>query len=182
MTAARVVKWCIERSATHQRRGGAKFGCFNSIWTSNCGRWILNQLMTFSVESHRLMTRGHVICISAIRFCYHVKWSINPVMTEKNRSLMTLFIMSSITRSSWCAPHQIRIREQSLCIAASRRVITSATCLIILQAPSNVKPRRRIVQSGQSIVKNLLTIVDMISPVWRSNIESTHPCRLTMEW
>jgi hypothetical protein len=28
----------------------------------------------------------------------------------------------------------------------------------------------------------LLTIVDMISPVWRSNIESTHPCRLTMEW
>jgi hypothetical protein len=39
----------------------------------------------------------------------------------------------------------------------------------------------RIVQSGQSTVKNLLTIVDMISPVWRSNIGSAHPCRLTME-
>ncbi len=111
MTATRVVKWCIERSATHQRRGGAEAGYFDLIWASNCGRWILNQLMTFSVESQRLTTWGHVVCISAIRFCCRVKWVINPVITKKNRSLMTLLIMSSITRSSWCAPHQIRIRE-----------------------------------------------------------------------
>jgi hypothetical protein len=143
--AARVVKWCIERSATHQRRGGAESGYFDSIWASNCGRWILNQLMTFFVESQRLTTRGHVVCISAIRFCCRVKWVINPVMTEKNRSLMTLFIMSSITRSSWCAPHQIRIREQSLCIATSRRVTTPATRPVILRALSDVKPRRWIV-------------------------------------
>ncbi len=182
MTDARVVKWCIEKSATHQRQGGAEAGCFNSIWANNYGRWILNQLMTFSIESQRLTTRGHVICISVIRFCYRVKWVINPVMTEENRSLMTLLIMSSITRSSWCAPHQIQIREQSLCIAALTRVTTPATRPVILQAPSDIKPRRRIVQSGQSTIKNLFTIVDMISLVWRSNIESAHPCRLTMEW
>jgi hypothetical protein len=111
MTASRVVKWCIERSATHRRRGGAKAGCFDSIWASNCGRWILNQLMTFSVKSQRLTTRGHIVCISVIKFCYRVKWVINPIMTEKNRSLMTLLIMSSIIRSSWCDPHQIRIKE-----------------------------------------------------------------------
>jgi hypothetical protein len=176
------VKWCIERNATHQRRGGTKVGCFDSIWASNYGPWILNQLMTFTIESQRLTTRKHVVCISMIRFCYRVKWVINPVMTENNRSLMTLFIMSSITRFSWCAPHQIRIREQSLCISALRRVTTPATHPIILRAPSDVKPRRRIVQSGQNTVKNLLTIVDMISPIWRSNIGSAHPCRLTMEW
>ncbi len=67
--------------------------------------------MWFSVESQQLMTRGHVVCISTIRFYYRVKWVINPIMTEKNRSLMTLLIMSCITRSSWCVPHQIRIRK-----------------------------------------------------------------------
>jgi len=143
--AARVVKWCIERNTTHQRRGGAEAGYFDSIWASNCGRWILNQLMTFFVKSQRLTTRGHVVCISAIRFCYCVKWVINPILIEKNRSLMKLLIMSSITRSSWCAPHQIRIREQSICIATLRRVTTLATRPIILRAVSNVKPTRRIV-------------------------------------
>jgi hypothetical protein len=88
-----------------------KAGCFDSIWASNCGWWILNQLMTFSIESQWLTTWGHVVCVSAIKFCYRVKWVINPVMTEKNHSLMTLLIMSSITKSSWCAPHWIRIRE-----------------------------------------------------------------------
>jgi len=182
MTDARVVKWCIEISATHQRRGGVEVGYFNSIWTSNCGRWILNELMTFSIESQWLTTRRHIVCIFAIRFYYRVKWVINPIMIEKNRSLMTLLIMSSITRSNWCTPHQIQIREQSLCIAVLRRMTTPTTCLVILQASSDIKPKRWIVQLGHSIVKNLFTIVDMISPVWRSNIESAHPCKLTMEW
>jgi hypothetical protein len=163
-------------------KGGAEAGCFDLMWTSNCGRWILNQLMTFFVESQWLTTWGHIVCISAIKFCCRVKWVRNPIMIEKNHFLMTLIIMSSITRSSWCAPHQIWIREQSLCITTSRRVTTPATRLVILWAPSDVKPRRRIVQSTQSIVKNLLTIVDIISPVSRSNIRSAHPCRLTMEW
>jgi hypothetical protein len=111
VTNVRVVKWCIERSATHQRQDGAKAGCFDSIWANNYGQWILNQLMTFSVESQRLTTQGHIVCISTIRFYYCVKWVINPIIIEKNCSLMTLLIMSSITRSSWCAPHQIRIRK-----------------------------------------------------------------------
>ncbi len=105
VTTARVVKWCIERSVTHQRRGGAEASCFDLIWVSNYGWWILNQLMTFSIESQQLTTRGHIVCISMIKFCYRVKWVINLVMTEKNRSLMTLLIMSSITISNWCAPH-----------------------------------------------------------------------------
>jgi hypothetical protein len=39
---------------------------------------------------------------------------------------------------------------------------------------------RRIVQSRQSTVKNLLTMLNIISLVWRSDIESAHPWRLTM--
>jgi len=78
------VKWCMASIDTHHRRGGAEGGYLDSICASNCGRWILNHLMTFSVDSQRLTTRGHVVFISTIRFRCHVKWVINPVMTVKN--------------------------------------------------------------------------------------------------
>ncbi len=121
------VKWCMARRDTHHRRGGPEGGCLDSTCASNCGRWILNHLMTFSVDSQRLTTQGHVVFIFAIRFNCRVKWVINPVMRVKKRSFTMVSMMCSITRSNWCAPHQTRIRGHSLCIALLRRMTTPET-------------------------------------------------------
>ncbi len=105
---------------------------------------------------------------------------MKPVMIVKKRSLTTSFIMCSMTRSSWCTPHQIWIKRESSCMAASSQVTMPTTWSVILHAPSNAKPIKWIVQSRQNTIKNLLTMSNITSPVWRSNIGSTHPWRLTM--
>jgi len=101
-------------------------------------------------------------------------------MIMKKRSLTTSFIMCSMTRSNWCAPHQIWVKGQSACMAASSRMTMLAMRLVILRAPSDAKLIRWIIQSGQSMIKNLSTMSNIISSVWRSNIGSAHPWRLTM--
>jgi hypothetical protein len=152
------VKWCMVSRDTHHRRGGAKGGCLDSICASNCGQWILNYLMTFSVDSQRLMTRGHVVFISAIRFNYRVKWVIDPVMTVKKRSFTMVSMMCSITRSNWCAPHQTRVRGHSLCIALLRRVTTPETQLVMFRTPSEDTPSRWTFQPGRITSKKDTTI------------------------
>jgi hypothetical protein len=44
------------------------------------------------------------------------------------------------------------------------------------------KLRRWIFQLGQSIVKKLETISNMMSPICHWNIGNVHPCRLAMVW
>ncbi len=165
---------------THHRRGGAEGGCLDSICASNCGRWILNHLMTFSVDSQRLTTQGHVVFISAIGFSCHVKWVINPVMIVKKCSFTMVSMMCSITRSNWCAPHQTWVKGHSLCIALLRWVTTRETRPIMLRAPSEDTPSRWTFQPGWRTSKKDTTIWNMTSPVCRLNIGSAITCRLTM--
>ncbi len=176
----RLMKCCITSKEAHRRRGGVDANCFDSTCTNNSGQWILNHLVMFPVDNHRLIMRGHVVFISAINFCWQIIWVMKLVTIVKKHSLTTSFIMCSMTRFSWCAPHQIRIKGQSSCMAASNQVTTPATQSVILRAPSNAKPIRRIVQSGQSTIKNLFTMSNITSPIWLSNIGSAHPWRLTM--
>ncbi len=105
---------------------------------------------------------------------------MKPVMIVKKRSLTTLFIMCSMTRFSWCTPHQIRVKGQLSCMAASSQMTMPAMQPVILRAPWEAKLIRWIVQLRQSTVKNLSTISNITLPIWQLNIRSTHPWRLTM--
>ncbi len=174
------VKWCMANRDTHHRRGGAEGGCLDSIYTSNYGWWILNHLMTFSMDSQQLTTRGHIVFISAIRFSCHVKWVINLVMIVKKCSFTMVSMMCSITRSNWCAPHQTRVRRHSLCITLLRWVITPKTRPVMLRVPSEVTPSRWTFQPWRKTSKKDTTIWNMTLPVCRLNIGSATTCRLTM--
>jgi hypothetical protein len=70
------------------------------------GQWILNHFVTLYVESQWLTMRGHVVPMFVINFYYQMRCMMKLVITKKKRSLTTLFMMCSMTRSSWCAPHQ----------------------------------------------------------------------------
>ncbi len=118
----RLVKCYIASKEAHQRWGGAYASYFDSICASNLGWWILNHLVTFSINSHQLIMWGHVVFISVINFCWQVIWMMKPVMIMKKHSLKTSFIMCSMTKSSWCAPHQIQVKGQSSCMATSSRM------------------------------------------------------------
>jgi hypothetical protein len=94
--AMRLVKCCITSKEGHKRWGKVDADYFDSICASNSGQWILNHLGTFSVNSHRLTMRGHVVFISTINLYWWVIWVMKPVMIVNKRSLTTLFIMCSM--------------------------------------------------------------------------------------
>ncbi len=116
MIVVRLVKSSIASKQAHQSRGGAEAGCFDSMCARSSWRWILNHFVTLYVKNQRLTMQGHIVPMSMINLCCRMRSVMKLVITKKKLSLTISFMMCSMTRSNWCAPHQIQKKEYSSCI------------------------------------------------------------------
>lgn len=96
----------------------------------------LKHIITFSVERQWLASRWHVVFMLWMKACCCVRWVMNVGFVEKKRSLTTLFIMCTITRSSWWDSHHTKISRHSPFITLLRQITTPPLIPVVPRAPS----------------------------------------------
>ena len=150
------------------------------MWRRSSGWSNLNQLVTLYVESHQFTTRGQVVPISAISFCWQLRWEINLSIVLRKVSPTTLVMMCSITRSSWCAPHHILNNGQSLCTYFWSLVTTPAALPVMLRAPSDATPSVEICQLAREQSRSCKVFRTLHHRYDIHALEIAHPCKLSI--
>ena len=107
---------------------------------------------------------------------------MKPVIMLKNLSLTTLLMINSITRSSWCAPHQIRVNGQFACMAWQRQVWSRrpqrGQCHITSSIRSDTDQTNLPVRTEHVYVKHYCSCVPIKH--WKGATMKTDNCTLLL--